>query len=58
MPRNMSYPWRLDSYIFPLYQDKFQMDEMIKCLPKSSQHNSDKKKILTELSLFNHSLYL
>lgn len=43
MHRNMSYPWRINSYIFPLYQDKFQMDQKIKCLPKSGQHDSDKK---------------
>ena len=44
----MSYPWRINSYIFPLYQDKFQMDQRIKCWPKSSQHDSDKMRENTQ----------
>lgn len=47
MHRNMRDPWRINSpqtLTFPLYQDKFQMDQRSKRLPKSKQYKNDKKR--------------
>ena len=47
MHRNMRDPWRINfpqTLTFPLYQDKFQMDQRIKRLPKSKQYKNDKKR--------------